>query len=235
MQILEFSEDTVTVQVNEATPEDNNLKLVFISEQLREMNFEGIFDYSISYNALVIYYSPDLVEVSDIKETLEQIEASYSPKAIGTKRVVEIPVCYDCEFGLDLHRFELDKEEIVALHTEKEYLIYMIGFLPGFPFLNGVDEKLIMERLSTPRTAIPKGSVGIAGSQTGIYPSVSPGGWNIIGRTPVSLTILDNNLSLPFETGDYIKFVSVDRHEFDDIASLVEQKTYKFVVHERSI
>lgn len=238
MKILEFSEDTITVYIDENSLEDNNSKLLFILGKIESTGLPGIVDYSLSYNSLVIYYEPESIETARIKEMLERIERTYSPKVIREKKIVEIPVCYDGEYGLDHYLFQekgLSKEDIVALHTEPEYLIYMIGFLPGFPFLNGVHEKLKMERLSTPRTAIPKGSVGIAGSQTGLYPLVSPGGWNIIGRTPVTFNISDKNMNIPFAAGDYIKFTPIDRQEFEEIEKLIEDGAFKFVIHGRGV
>ncbi len=236
MEILEFSEDTITVYVNEASLEKNNRKLVYILYKMKSINLHGIIDSAISYNSLVIHYTPRLIDSIHIRKVLSNAEKSYSLNTSNTKRIVEIPVCYDAHFGLDHDKFYdrgLSKEDIISMHTEKEYLIYMIGFLPGFPFLNGVHEKLRIERLASPRVAIPKGSVGIAGEQTGIYPSASPGGWNIIGRTPVELASSKNDFVTPFKAGDYIKFVAINRQEFDEMQSLVKANKFNFVVTER--
>lgn len=238
MEILEFSEDTITVYVNEASLEKNNRKLVYILYKMKSINLHGIIDSAISYNSLVIHYTPRLIDSIHIRKVLSNAEKSYSLNTSNTKRIVEIPVCYDAHFGLDHDKFYdrgLSKEDIISMHTEKEYLIYMIGFLPGFPFLNGVHEKLRIERLASPRVAIPKGSVGIAGEQTGIYPSASPGGWNIIGRTPLNLEIKNDNLDIPYGVGDYIKFVPISRDEFDEIEKLEFNNQYDCVSYERGV
>lgn len=236
MKILDFTENTISLYVDEDSDELNNRKLVYILNNLRSRKLVGIDDYSLSYNSLVIHYTPHKIEPSYIKKDLVNIEKSYTSSDVTKKTVVEIPVCYDEEFGLDQKKYQdkgLSQEEIISLHTEKDYLIFMIGFLPGFPFLNGVNEKLRMERLTSPRTSIPKGSVGIAGTQTGIYPSSSPGGWNIIGRTPVELSNFKNNFKLPFQAGDFIKFVAVTRDEYNDIRTQIKAEKYNFTVTER--
>ena len=133
----------------------------------------------------------------------------------------KIPVCYDEEFSPDIKNVcahtGLSKEEVIALHTEKEYLIYMLGFLPGFAYLGGMNKKLETPRLKTPRTKIPAGSVAIGGSQTGIYPAESPGGWQIIGKTPVKTFDVQRKPAVFFKAGDKIKFEPVSKEEFFSI------------------
>ena len=141
-----------------------------------------------------------------------------------------IPVCYDEEFGLDLNSLSVtlkrNVDEIVNGHISGEYTVYGIGFLPGFLYLGELSEELILPRRNTPRLLVPKGSVAIAGSQTGIYPQDSPGGWHIIGKTPI--LFFDNTRKDPclIQTGDSIRFESISRKKFDQIAKL--QSTGKF-------
>lgn len=238
MRVLEFSEDTITVYIDGLSQLETNQKLVFILDTLKSKDLDGVIDYALSYHSLVVYYLPHIIDVNVIRDELIEAEKSYKSSVSNQKTIIEIPVCYDSEFGLDQKRFNdagVDMEELIALHTEKEYLIHMIGFLPGFPYLDGVNERLKMHRLSTPRTKIPSGSVGIAGSQTGLYPTSSPGGWNIIGRTPLAIGIEENTLNVPYSVGDYIKFVPIDRTEFDEITSQINNKNYKINIYERGV
>ena len=133
--------------------------------------------------------------------------------------VVEIPVCYGGSYGEDLKDVAahagLTEEEVIKLHSSVDYNIYMLGFLPGFPYLGGLDPKLFTPRLDNPRTKIPEGSVGIGGEQTGIYPLESPGGWRLIGRTPLKLYDPDREQPFLYQAGDYIRFVPITAEEYE--------------------
>ena len=130
-------------------------------------------------------------------------------------------MCYGGKFGPDIETVEntanLCKEDVIRLHSEPEYLIYMVGFTPGFPFLGGLNEKLFTPRLKTPRMKVPKGSVGIANNQTGIYPLSSPGGWQIIGRTPLKLFAPQRKNPFLYKAGDKIKFIPISRQEYEKL------------------
>ena len=133
-----------------------------------------------------------------------------------------IPVCYDGEFAPDMEdvcaHTGLQREQVIRLHTSRDYLIYMLGFLPGFPYLGGMDERIEAPRLETPRTLIPAGAVGIGGKQTGIYPLASPGGWRLIGRTPIKVYDPDREEPILYKSGDYIRFYPITEEEYKDIA-----------------
>lgn len=134
-------------------------------------------------------------------------------------RKVNIPICYDPAFGFDLKSLaktnKLSVDQVIELHTQQTYRVYMLGFLPGFAYMGIVDNKIATPRLAAPRKHVPAGSVGIAGNQTGIYPLESPGGWNIIGRTPVVLFDGQANDSVLFQPGDEVKFFPITKEEFD--------------------
>ena len=155
------------------------------------------------------------------------------------KKVFEIPVCYGGEFGPDLATIAehagLSEQEVIDIHTSTDYLIYMLGFLPGFTYLGGLDERIHTPRLANPRIRIPAGSVGIGGSQTGIYPMDSPGGWQLMGLTPVKTYDPDREVPILVEAGDYIRFVPVDRAEYDRIKTEVEQGTYRVRIVEGEV
>lgn len=139
------------------------------------------------------------------------------------KNVIHIPVLYNLEMGPDLEEVasynNLTIEEVVQIHTTNEYLVYMLGFMPGFPFLGGLDERIHTPRRSEPRVKINAGSVGIANNQTGLYPSDSPGGWQIIGRTPLKVFDQYSEPMTLYEAGDYIKFYSIDETTYNQIES----------------
>ena len=138
--------------------------------------------------------------------------------------VVEVPTVYGGEFGPDLSfvatHNHLSEDEVVSIHSGTDYLVYMLGFIPGFTYLGGMDSRIATPRLSSPRTLIPAGSVGIAGEQTGTYPSDSPGGWQIIGRTPVTMYDMSKAQVALLNAGDYVRYVPIDESEFHRIKLL---------------
>ena len=168
------------------------------------------------------FYDPLVTEYDAVAAAVQNLaQAPDSDTAAGEGRLVEIPVCYGGTFGPDLpfvaEHAGLTEKEVIELHAGREYRIYMLGFLPGFPYLGGLDERLFTPRLAAPRTAIPAGSVGIGGEQTGVYPIASPGGWQLIGRTPLKL--FDPSAGrLPYAAGDRIRFCPITQDEFDAIA-----------------
>jgi len=161
---------------------------------------------------LLVHYDPFVLSFTQIKNILRakltQIQENESRKA----RRVEVPVRYGGELGPDLKSVALHLglrvEDVIRIHSEKAYMVYMMGFTPGYPYMGKLDDALIMPRLETPRTRVPAGTVAIAGSQTGIYSIESPGGWNLIGWTPLKLFDLNANLPFLFAPGDEVKFIS---------------------------
>lgn len=143
-------------------------------------------------------------------------------------RTVSIPVCYGGEYGPDLEyvarHHNLTPEEVISIHSEGEYLAYMIGFAPGFPFLGGLSEKIATPRRPSPRTSIPAGSVGIAGMQTGVYPISTPGGWQLIGQTPIKLFLPEQNPPSLLQAGDIVKFEPISKEEYQEILAKEEGK-----------
>jgi KipI family sensor histidine kinase inhibitor len=148
-----------------------------------------------------------------------RLEEPIETEQAGTSRTVEIPVCYGGEHGPDLadlaKHASLSADDIVARHTAEEYIVAMLGFAPGFPYLLGLDSALAMPRLSSPRTRVPAGSVGIGGAQTGIYPQAGPGGWRLIGRTPLRLFDAGRDPPSLLRAGDRVRFVAIDAAAFD--------------------
>ncbi|CAA7599545.1 allophanate hydrolase [Acididesulfobacillus acetoxydans] len=149
-------------------------------------------------------------------------EQALAEAGAGRGRVAEIPVCYGGEYGPDLEYVAgyhgLTTGQVIALHTGTEYLVHMLGFMPGFPYLGGLPLRLATPRLATPRAEVARGSVGIAGSQTGIYPLASPGGWQIIGRTPLRLFDPAGDPPTLLQSGDRIRFIAVGKEEYSQLS-----------------
>jgi KipI family sensor histidine kinase inhibitor len=175
-----------------------------------------------AYRSLLLLYDPLQTAPARLAETLAALAENLRAAAVPAPKVVEIPVCYGGEFGPDLdvvaQHTGLTAAEVIALHGSVDYPIYMIGFTPGFCYLGGLDRRLWTPRRQTPRTAVPAGAVGIAESQTGAYPVESPGGWQIIGRTPLRLFAPERENPFLYEPGDRIRFVPIDAQAFRQLS-----------------
>ncbi|MDK6862796.1 5-oxoprolinase subunit PxpB [Nosocomiicoccus ampullae] len=236
MDVKQFSEDSLTIYLGDTVDVETNQKLMILKSIIESWNFHGIYEIVPSYTSLTIHYNLLETDVTKLKEKLGEVDTALLDISELSYKVVEIPVCYGGDYGPDVERFvtdEFTEDDLIHLHAGREYHIFMLGFMPGFPFLGGLDEKLYKERLDNPRTKIPGGSVGIGGEQTGVYPFDSPGGWNIIGRTPVPL--YDNNRSEPilYEAGDRIVFRSISEEEYDTIVEAYNNGVYKAKVTKR--
>lgn len=194
-------------------------------ERIKELQLEGIIELVPTYCALLVEYDAMLYSYSDICNIIEPtLEEGMTDTTNELVTVVEVPTVYGGEFGPDLSfvatHNHLSEDEVVSIHSGTDYLVYMLGFIPGFTYLGGMDSRIATPRLSSPRTLIPAGSVGIAGEQTGTYPSDSPGGWQIIGRTPVTMYDMSKAQVALLNAGDYVRYVPIDESEFHRIKLL---------------
>lgn len=194
-------------------------------ERIQELKLDGITELVPTYCVLLIQYDAMLYSYSDICNLMEPLlEPSATDDANERVTVIEIPTVYGGEFGPDLgfvaSHNNLSEDEVVSIHSGTDYLVYMLGFIPGFTYLGGMDPRIATPRLSSPRTLIPAGSVGIAGEQTGTYPSDSPGGWQIIGRTPVTMYDMSKEQAALLSAGDYVRYVPIDEAEYNRIKAL---------------
>jgi inhibitor of KinA len=193
-------------------------------------NIKGVEEIVSTYRSLIIYYNPQKVKYNDLIQKLKELEKAVAEIALPAPNITEIPVLYGGKYGPDLefvaqhNKFSI--EEVIKIHSEKEYFIYMLGFLPGFVYLGGMSEKIITPRLEKPRLKVFGGSVGIAGEQTGIYPINSPGGWQIIGRIPIKLFNLKKEPPFLLKSGDYLKFYPINQKEFIEIKKKFEEENY---------
>ena len=194
-------------------------------ERIKELQLEGIIELVPTYCALLVEYDAMLYSYSEICNIIEPtLEEGMTNTTNELVTVVEVPTVYGGDFGPDLSfvasHNHLSEDEVISIHSGTDYLVYMLGFIPGFTYLGGMDPRIATPRLSSPRTLIPAGSVGIAGEQTGTYPSDSPGGWQIIGRTPVTMYDMSKAQAALLNAGDYVRYVPIDESEFHRIKSL---------------
>jgi inhibitor of KinA len=199
----------------------------FLQKKLAKQKVEVIN----TYNSLLINYIANIESAySEVYDLLGEFLGANIDEIIESK-LFHIPVCYDDVFGLDLEEIsrvkKLPKEEMIRLHSSVDYLVYFTGFLPGFLYLGGLPQKLHFSRRSHPRQKVPKGAVGIGEKQTGIYPQSSPGGWNIIGNSPVKLFDPAADKPCPISAGDRLRFYQVDLEEHKRISELVEKDKFR--------
>lgn len=185
-----------------------------------------------TYRSLMVFFDPLYVSRKSLETRISCLleDNSECRGAAETATLVQIPVCYGGDFGPDLsfvaEHNKLDTQEVIDIHTSKPYQVYMLGFTPGFPYLGGMSERIATPRLTQPREKIPAGSVGIAGSQTGIYPIASPGGWQLIGRTPLKVFNPRSANPFLFAAGNYLQFSAIDADAFEAVQRQVEAGTY---------
>jgi inhibitor of KinA len=217
-------DSAVVVEFEERIDCAVNDRVLALVGSIEAAGLAGIRDVVPTYRSAAIYFDPLKTDVTGLFARLE-VEAARpgrEPVAESARTPIRIPVCYGTAFGPDLEDVaafgRMDAEEVVSLHCGRTYRVFMLGFLPGFAYLAPVDERIAAPRLAAPRARVPAGSVGIAGTQTGIYPAESPGGWKLIGRTPVRP--FDSRRKEPFllKAGDHVEFYSVDEAAYRDLA-----------------
>jgi inhibitor of KinA len=230
-RIFELGDEALTLELDGATIDSSTSFLLITMKAFIDRDpFDGFRDTVLGYRSITITY--DLFRLAS-KITIEHVprfvrqkledalhfSMKTPPKFSG--RHVKIPVCYDRKFALDMDHLcttkNISADELISIHTNQSYHVYLVGFLPGFPYLGFVDQKLEAPRLSSPRANVPAGSVGIAGRQTGIYPLDSPGGWQIIGRTPLRIFQPEKNPPVVAEVGDTVSFFPISIEEFNRI------------------
>lgn len=234
VEMRPLGEAAIIVEFGKCIHPDIHRKVKTFADYLENNAFPGMIEYVSAFSSVTVFYDPVIVrklplnEFKDDKPLSYQIVASvlrsFLDKVNVTEeqnpRIVEIPVCYGGEFGPDLayvaQHNDLSAEEVIDIHTSGSYLVYMIGFAPGFPYLGGMSEQIAAPRRKSPRLSIPAGTVGIAGAQTGVYPIETPGGWQLIGRTPLALFRPQESSPSLLQSGDIIKFRKISFSEYQD-------------------
>jgi inhibitor of KinA len=236
MEIVPLGDSALVVRMRdrfEDAPEETLDAVLGALQQLRTAAIPGVIELAPAYTSIAVFFDPIIVakatETSD--EVFDRLATRIRAAIAGAadpggaarprSQTIEIPVCYDPEFAIDIddvaHRAHISPSEVIRLHSAAEYRVACIGFVPGFPFLTGLPKKLATPRRDVPRKEIPPGSVGIGGAQTGIYPLRSPGGWNLIGRTPLRLFDPDKNPPVLLRAGGRVHFRAITRDEFESI------------------
>jgi KipI family sensor histidine kinase inhibitor len=219
MKIVSASDSSLLVVLGDATSLDNHERVMSLFFALQRLNDPRIRNLHPAYASILIDFDPLRLSHEDAASLVENLAGEGPPQYERAVNAVTIPICYDLEFGPDLqdvaNHAKIPTREVIQLHSSATYRVHFLGFTPGFAYLGGLPEALHTPRLATPRKHVPAGTVAIAGSQAGVYPVDSPGGWRLIGRTPVR--IFDPNATRParLEPGGLVKFSVIDRATFD--------------------
>lgn len=239
IKILTAGDASLLIEFGKEISPEINAKITATVQLMREQHIEGVVDIIPAFCSLLINYDPRVLSYDELCKRMKRLLNMEIKGGESSRRVFEIPVCYGGEYGPDLANIAkhagLTEEEVIEIHSSRDYLIYMLGFLPGFCYLGGLDERIHTPRLANPRLKINAGSVGIGGSQTGIYPLDSPGGWQLMGMTPVKTYDPDREVPILLSAGDYIRFIPVDEEEYLRIKELVERDEYQCTVREREV
>ena len=214
---------------SEIDPEVNAL-VHRATSAIERADLDGVVELVPTYRSLIVHYEPLLAHPGDLQNAILSLDLSETVES-GGQRIVEIPTLYGGEFGPDIgfvaENARMTESEVIATHSGTDYLVDAMGFSPGFPYLGGLDPRLNTPRLTTPRTLIPGGSVGIAETQTGAYPVASPGGWQLIGRTPLKLFEPESDPPAIINAGDRVCFVPLaDENAFLEIEEQVRDGSY---------
>lgn len=227
MHFAPLGDSAVMITLGDSIDERTHRLVRAAANRIRNDPPPGFVDLVPAFVSIVVHYDPVVASRESAGPPHDRVVAflrdrllDLGVEELDAPRRVEIPVCYGGELGPDLDDVAgihgLTPQDVIRLHTGADYLVYMIGFMPGFAYLGGLPDRIATPRRQTPRTAVPAGTVGIGGRQTGVYPLISPGGWNLIGRTPVKIFDIARDEPTLLATGDRVRFRSISRAEFDE-------------------
>src|SRR5687767_10132210 len=211
LSIVAAGDSAFVVQLPARIDPEINARLVALGEVVRRRYATSVMDAVVGYHTLTVYFDPLRVDAEWLEAEVRGVLEDDTVGDVREGAQVDIPVCYGGDLGPDLRevatRIGATEEEVIQLHTSREYRVYVVGFVPGFPYMGVVDERLALPRRSVPRTKVPAGSVAIAAGQTGIYPTETPGGWHILGRTPIRPFDAAREQPVLLRAGDRVRFV----------------------------
>jgi KipI family sensor histidine kinase inhibitor len=230
IKFIPSGDSGLILEVSNQISDDVNEKIRALCYCIKKRRLKEIIELVPTYTTILIVYDCIKSSYEELVEKLGDLEKSIKDVKIPPPEIVHIPTLYGGEYGVDLENVakhnRLTIDEVIDIHSSINYLVYMIGFTPGFPYLGGMSEKIATPRLGVPREKISRGSVGIAGNQTGIYPIDSPGGWQIIGRTPLNLFDSERIPSVLLKAGQYLKFDSINEQEYKSIQKEIIENRY---------
>jgi inhibitor of KinA len=229
-RFLPCGDRALSVELGDEITRDINARILALEYLLQQKRVPGVGETVPSYRALLVYYDPLVVGYEDLTATLRGLLAEARPEVLPPVRTVELPCCYGGELGFELEpaaaKLGLAPDEMARLHAEADYYVYFVGFTPGLPYMTGMPERLTIPRLTNPRLKTPPGSVSIGGVQCCIYSVESPGGFWVLGRTPVRLYDPTAPDPILLRAGDHVRFRPIDRAEYDAIAADVDAGRY---------
>src|SRR5262245_34903783 len=224
----------MSVEMGDEISVEVNTRVRALEYLIGQRGLPGVVETVPSFRALLVYYDPEVTSPTALQVSLIELATRAGASVLPPARTVELPCCYDPDLGLDLEaaarRLELPITELVRFHAEATYLVYFIGFTPGLPYMAGMPERIHLPRLETPRVKVPVGSVGIGGTQCCIYSVESPGGYWILGRTPLALYDPGAPEPILLRPGDRVAMRAIARAEFADVSSRVAARTYRPVI-----
>jgi|KBSMisStandDraft_5_1062788.scaffolds.fasta_scaffold00729_9 KipI family sensor histidine kinase inhibitor len=227
MRIIPASDSALLVTLDDRISLIAHNRVIALFQAFERRDDHRIRNLHPAYASLLIDFDPLSATHHEIEELVLSLSSQLEMPEVLTTELIEIPVCYDLEFAPDLanvaQHLRLGPEQVVALHAAGEYRVYFLGFSPGFAYLGGVPQALHVPRLATPRTHVKAGSVGLAGEQTGIYPNDSPGGWQVIGRTPQRMFDPSHVPASRLRPGDRVRFRRISGVEFEQLARDLER------------
>jgi len=206
--------------------------VLLLNRKIKAAGLEGLIETVPSYTGIMVYYNNNITGAEELTRSITILANDQDSDTFPRPSfVIDVPVCYNEQYGPDLEYVasycDMSIQDLIRIHTSQEYRIHMLGFTPGFPYLGGMDKQIATPRKKTPRTKIRAGSVGIAGEQTGIYPIDSPGGWQLIGRTPLKLIDFTDAEPFLFKAGDHLRFRAVSPEEYFEIAETLREGKYR--------
>jgi inhibitor of KinA len=208
----------LVVQIGEGIEDRTFERVHALSSALSQARIGGVLEHVPAYTTVTVYYDPQQTCFDAVREAVEELLTREGECTPSAERLVTIPVCYGGEFGVDLEYVAqhslLSTDDVISIHSGATYRVHMLGFAPGFPYLGGMPQRIASPRHASPRLRVAAGSVGIAGAQTGIYPLETPGGWQIIGRTPLALFRPLENPATLLSAGDTVRFQAITQDEF---------------------
>ena len=239
-RILTAGDGCVVAEFGDSIDLEINSRVAALGHAVRKLAFPGLLDTVPTYRSLAVYFDPEITDVDRLYERMETLSREGGREAAKTvRRTIVIPTLYGGEDGPDLEDVAahtgLSREEVVRRHTSLDCYCYMLGFTPGYSYLGGMDPALETPRLKNPREIIPAGSVAIGGKQTGIYSIPSPGGWRLIGRTPVRMFDAQRDPAIFLEAGMWVRFRSIAREEFARIDGESEAGNYRPEIIEEEV